>query len=261
MTDLSGMLLSINYTHNNTSVTTKLALLLLSLLPLATLAAQPLIPVDHFTEQYTYSDPVISPDGKHLAVNIRMLRNQRMIPTMNVFTLPELKRVSTIALPVWEIPVGFTWISNTRLAVRKGLEIGLRVAPVPTGEIIAVNLDGTGQQYLFGYKNFKQSTKGTRYGDDEGYGVITHVPHSLDGHLLVGTHEWGSDRTMLYDIDSLSSSRRLLANIPHKRLDFIVQQNGKPRFASGSDEKNDPVLFRFDDASDKWKKVNMSEAA
>ena len=188
-----------------------------------------------------------------------MMRNKRMIPTMNIFTLPDLKQVSTVALPGWEIPVSFTWLSNKRLAVKKGMEVGLRVAPVATGEIVALNLDGTDQQYLFGYKNFKQSSKGERYGDDEGYGVIAHVPKTRDNHLLVGTYEWDGSRSMLYDIDSISSSRRLLADIPHEGLGFHVQHNGKPRFASGSNDNNDPILFRLDDASGKWNKIAMED--
>jgi dipeptidyl aminopeptidase/acylaminoacyl peptidase len=238
-------------------VHTKLSFLLLSLLPIAASAAETLIPVEHFTEQYTYSSPSISPDGKHLAVNIRMMRNKRMIPTMNIFTLPDLKPVSTIALPGWEIPVSFTWISNKRLTVNKGMEVGLRVRPQATGEIVAVNLDGSDQQYLFGYKNYKQSSKGDRYGDDRGSGVITFIPEAKDGHVLVGTYEWDAQRSMLYDIDSLSSSRRLLADIPFEGLGFLVQHNGKPRFASGTNDDNDPILFRRDDASGKWNKVGM----
>jgi dipeptidyl aminopeptidase/acylaminoacyl peptidase len=238
-------------------VRTTLSLLLLSLLPIAASAAQPLIPVEHFTEEHTYSSPRISPDGKHLAVNIRMMRNKRMIPTMNIFTLPDLKRVSTIALPGWEIPVSFLWISNKRLAVYKGKEVGLRVRPVATGEIVAVNLDGTDQQYLFGHDNYKQSSKGDRYGDDHGYGVVAHIPQSKDGHIQVGAYLWDASRSLLYDIDTVSSARRLLDDIPFEGLGFHVQHNGKPRFASGSNDNNDPILFRRDDATGKWNKIPM----
>lgn len=240
---------------------TKLPALLLCLLPLAAGAAGPLIPVESFTEQETYSTPRISPDGKHLAVNIRIARGARKIPTMSIFTLPDLKPVSTIALPGWEIPVDFMWITNRRLVVKKGLEMGLRVAPVATGEVVAVNLDGSDSQYLYGYKNFAQSSKGDRYGDDYGAGVVAHIPAAKDGRILLSTYLWDVKRSMLYDVDSVRSGRRLVADIGHEGLEFHVQHNGKPRFASGVNEQSDPILFRLDDASGKWNKIDMPQGS
>ena len=46
--------------------------------------------------------------------------------------------------------------------------MGLRERPMATGEVVAVNLDGTRPEYLYGYKGFKQSSRGDRYGDDYG---------------------------------------------------------------------------------------------
>ena len=238
----------------------RLVLSLLLLFPLAASAAETaLVPVEHFTEAATYSQPRLSPDGKHVAINVRIERNGRTIPTLTVYSVPELKHVSTIALPAFEIPVNFLWLSNTRLAVKKGLEVGIRVAPIATGEVVAVNLDGTQQQYLFGYKGFKQSSRGDRYGDDHGYAQVEHIPFAHDGHVMLGSHYWDSKRSMLYDIDSFTSARKLLADIPAEDLDFKVQHDGKPRFASGFDDDNKPVLYRLDDASGQWRTVSLEE--
>jgi dienelactone hydrolase len=234
-------------------------LVLLSLSFSAEAAEPALIPVQDFTEEALYSQARLAPNGKHVAINVRMERNGRMIPTMTVFTVPELKHVSTIALPAFEIPVDFLWLSNTRLAVKKGLEVGVRVAPRATGEVVAVNLDGTQQQYLFGYKGFKQSSRGDRYGDDYGYAHVAHVPFQRDGHLILSSHYWDSKHSLLYDIDSYTSARKLLADIPAEALDFHVQHDGKPRFASGSNEQNNPVLYRLDDASGQWRSINFEE--
>jgi dipeptidyl aminopeptidase/acylaminoacyl peptidase len=218
-------------------------------------AAEPRVPIDAFVEQQQFSMPRLSPDGKHLAVNVRIRRGERSVPTMTVYTLPKLEIVSMIALPGFEIPVNFFWISNERLVVKKGLEIGERERPIPTGEIVAVNLDGSKQEYLYGYKGFKQSSRGDRYGDDHGEGIVTHVPRARDGHVLVGSYNWEGDHSLLYDINSANSVRRLIADIPAKHLDFIVQNDGKPRFAYGVDENNNAVLYRLDDATGEWRRV------
>lgn len=214
------------------------------------------IPIEAFVEQETYSQPRLSPDGKHIAINVRIMRNGRKIPTMTIFKLPSLEPVSRIALPAFEIPVSYSWLTERRLIVRKGLEIGAREKPVATGELVALDLDGTGQQYLFGYKARAQSSRGERYGDDDGYGEINHIPRARDGHVQVSAHLWDGKRSMLYDINTVNAIRKLLADIPMKDIGFLSDKNDQPRFAYGLDEQADPVLFRRDDASGKWNKLD-----
>jgi dipeptidyl aminopeptidase/acylaminoacyl peptidase len=233
--------------------------MLLSSLALACLpavAGKQTVPIEAFVEQQQFSMPRLSPDGKHLAVNVRIKRGDRTVPTMTIYSLPQLEIVTTIALPGFEIPVNFFWITNERLAVKKGLEVGLREAPIATGEVLAVNLDGTKQEYLYGYKGFRQSSRGDRYGDDYGSGVVAHVPRAHDGHILVGTYLWEGNHSILYDINSNNAVRKLIADIPAKHLDFVIQNDGKPRFATGVDDGDNNVLYRLDDASGEWRKVD-----
>lgn len=214
-----------------------------------------LVPIDAFVEQQQFSHPQLSPDGKHLAVNVRIQRGDRTVPTMTIYALqPEMKIVSSIVLPGFEVPVDFMWLNNQRLVVKKGLELGLRERPVATGEVVAVDLDGKRPEYLYGYKGFKQSSRGDRYGDDYGYGSVADIPRSRDGRVLLGTYQWDGEHSMLYDINSTNSVRKLLADIPMKNLTFIVQNNGSPRFAYGFDDKYDGVLYRRDDTSGEWKR-------
>lgn len=219
-------------------------------------AADKLVPIDAFVEPQQFSDPRLSPDGKHLAVKVRLKRGERTIPTMTIYSLPDLKVVSTIALPAYEIPINFEWITDRRLVVEKGEEAGFREAPISYGELLAVNFDGSKPEYLYGYKAFEQSSRGDRYDDDYGYGVITHIPRDRNGHLYVGSHLWRVNRTMLYDINTNNSARKLLADIPMKNFGFVVQNDGTPRFSFGQDDNDEPVLFRRDGASDDWKTVD-----
>lgn len=224
---------------------------LAALLPVAHAA----VPIGAFVEQQQFSHPRLSPDGKHLAVNVRIKRGDRTVPTMTIYSLPQLQIVSTIALPGFEIPVDFSWLTNRRLVVSKGLEMGVRQAPADTGEIVAVDIDGTRAEYLYGYQNAGQSSRGSRYGADQGYGRIVGIPVPRDGRVLVGAHEWDGKRSMLYEINSGNAVRKLLASLPEQHLHFVAQYDGKPRFAFGTDDQDNSVLFRLDDASGDWRKV------
>lgn len=235
-----------------------LSLFLLHTLPLPAAAAGPLVPVEAFTEEITYSTPRISPDGSHLAINVRIKRGERLVPTLTIYTLPERKVVSTIALPGYEIPLDFAWISNERLIVRKGLEVGERERPEATGEVVAVNMDGSKQEYLYGSKGFKQSSRGDRYGDDHGWGSLAHLPQARDGHVFLTARLWRASRTMLYDINTNNAARKLVADIPMKNVSFVFQNDAQPRFAHGIDDDNLDVLYRRDDSSGDWQKMDQS---
>lgn len=219
-------------------------------------ASLPLVPVEAFVERETFSQPRLAPDGQHIAVNVRIMRNGRMIPTMTVFKLPSLEPVSRIALQGFEVPVNFVWLTNRRLIVRKGLEIGERERPVATGELVTVDLDGTNQQYLYGYKARAQSSRGERYGNDYGYGNINHIPMARDGHVQVSAHLFDGNHSFLYDINTTNAIRKLLADIPEPDVNFLSDRNDQPRFAFGLDEQSDPMLFRRDVATGKWNKLD-----
>jgi dipeptidyl aminopeptidase/acylaminoacyl peptidase len=147
------------------------------------------------------------------------------------------------------------WVSNERLVVKKGLELGLRERPVATGEVVAVNIDGSKQEYLYGYQGYKASSRGDRHGDDYGSASVVHISDARDGHILVGSHNWEGSHSMLYDINSTNAVRKLIADIPAEGLAFIVQNNARPRFAYGANDKWEAILFRLDDSSGEWRRV------
>lgn len=213
------------------------------------------IPISTFTQEATFSNPKLSPDGKHIAINVRIMRNGRPVPTMTIYSLPELKIVSTIAMNKFEMPLDFVWATNRRLIVTKGIEVGLREAPEETGEVVAVNLDGSEPEYLYGYDNFKQSSKGDRYLDDHGWGRIVGIPRSRDGHVFIGAREWNRDRSILLDINSVKSARKTIADIPVKGLGFALQNNDTPRFAYGANDDNYAIMYRFDENGNKWNQL------
>jgi dipeptidyl aminopeptidase/acylaminoacyl peptidase len=220
----------------------------------SSLLAAPKVPLSAFVQEEEYSKPRLSPDGKHIALTVRVPIGDRFIPVIMTYSLPDMKQVGAIRLPAFGVPANYTWVSNTRLIVTKARELGSREVPKLTGEVVAVNLDGSKQEYLYGYNMYKESSRGDRYGDDYGWGAIADIPEAMNGHFLLGSQLWGSSRSMLYDVDSVNATRKLVADLPEPYLRFVIQQDGKPRFALGTGEDSYLTIYRRNDATGNWEK-------
>jgi dipeptidyl aminopeptidase/acylaminoacyl peptidase len=217
--------------------------------------AQATVPLAAFVHEDEYTNPRLAPDGKHIAITTRVPDGDRFVPVLTMYSLPDMKITGAMRFPKFEVPVAYQWVSPTRLVVAKGRETGSREQPVATGELVATNLDGTKQEYLFGHDMWKSSSRGDRYGDDHAFGYIEDVSQKRDGHLFVTSRSWQGKTTMLYDIDSIRATRKLLANVPEQDLTFVLQRNGVPRFAFGTDQQSHGVEYRFDDASGRWNRI------
>ena len=218
---------------------------LLAVQPIA-LQARP-VPVEAFAEYGAYTSPRLSPDGKHIALNVRIDRDGRSVPTLHIYSLPDMKLVSAMGMKGWEMLLGFSWLNNKRLVARKGIELGLGEAPYSTGELVAFDLDGANFRYLYGYKNYRSSIRGEQYNNDYGYAYVNTIPDAGDGHVIADTALWDSGHSTLYDIDSMSANRKLLAKLNEKYMTFVLQDEKLPRYAYGSDVDNNRILYRLDD--------------
>lgn len=221
----------------------------------STLSAAPRIALSAFIHEDTYSNPRLSPDGKYIAITVRIPDGDRFIPVVTFYSLPDLKMASQVRMPVFQLPLNYNWVSNTRLVIDKGLELGSREKPVATGEVVVTEFDGSKQEYLYGYDMFKFSSRGDRYGDDYGYGSIEDLPHELNGHLFLTSHLWDGKHSMLYDIDARTAIRKLRADVAERNMGFVMQPDGTPRFSYGYSEDRKPLLYRYNDAKTEWEKL------
>ena len=219
---------------------------------MAKAAAPALIPIQAFVEEQQYSNPRISPDGKHLAVTVRVPVGARTVPMLSFYSLPGLQPESTVRMPVFTVPVDYSWSSNTRLVVEQGMEVGSREAPRRTGEIVSMDYDGTHQVYMHGHQMLTLSRQNTRYGNDLAYATVVNLPLERNGHVQIASYPWDHEYSALYDFDSRTAIRKLVAELPTQNADFVMRNSGKPGYAHASDTEGYTQLWRFDDASQKW---------
>jgi dienelactone hydrolase len=241
------------------------ALLLVSLLAgiaLPGVAAPPLVPLDSFVREDEFSTPRLSPDGKYLALTARVARGKRFVPTIMVYGLPGMKLLSASHLPIYEVPLSYTWVSNTRLVIAKGKEQGSLEGPRPTGEVLGMDFDGGKQQYLYGWDMERQSRHGDRFTDNLGAGFVNGAPRTRDGHFFMTTHTFDSQHSMLYKANAATGERKLLAAIDHPYLNYVQQRDGIPRFARGRDKVgNHDILYLREARADKWRVLDDKHPA
>jgi len=223
-------------------------------------AAPPPVPIKAFVLRAQFSNPELSPDGQHLVVTQLVQKDDRDVKVMVVYDLAQMKVVSTVRLPAFNEPADYTWVSNQRLVVSVARETGSLDSPRLTGEVLAMDLDGAHQDYLYGYKNVTRRG-GRVVMPDEGWAWVNSVPNELTGHFFLTETMWGvkDGNTLLYDIDAGTASRRLVTEIGRQDYEFLLQHDGKPRFAYGSDMQYDPVVLEFDDARNEWRDLAGTE--
>ncbi len=227
-------------------------------------AAETTIPITAFVRSSKYSHPRLSPNGKYLAVSVTQEFEGRDQKTLNVYDLDGFKLLSTMRFPVFQIPFGFEWVSNTRLVVPKGQELGTLEEPVYTGEIFATDFDGKNQDYLYGKDKFSFQRRGAiSGGDDEGYGFVHSIPAIPNGRFFLREYKWeggraSSNRSFLYDVDAKTGARKLVADVGARGLEYLLQRDGKPRFAFGRDNELNRIVFSRNDARDEWEPIAAS---
>lgn len=215
-------------------------------------AAPPQVPIRAFVLRPQFSNPSLSPDGAHLVVTRLIQQDGRDVKVMVVYDLAQMKVLSTVRLPVFDEPENYYWVTPQRLTVEIAHETGSLDAPQLTGEILAMDLDGSHQEYLYGYKEVTRRG-GRVMTPDKGWAWVNSI--GSGGHLLLTENLWGvkENNSQLYDVDSSAAHRRLVAEIAMKDFDFLVQCDGKPRFAFGTDKDAEPAVFEYDDDRREWR--------
>ena len=234
-----------------------LAAVLLSV-PFAAEAATPVppqLPVSSFATHSQMSMPRLSPDGKYLALRIDDRSGDQH--ALAVYRVEDMQRpASMLRMPKYELPIQISWVSPTRLVVAKGKQMGSVDKPYATGEIIATDFDGKNQDYLFGFDNVGK--RAATRGRDRAFGSIDGLPDPANGHVYVGSEDWGgNDRSELYDIEAVKNTRRLIGDIGVGGMNFMVGPDGVVRFAYGTNEDFQYVAYHRDGSA--WSKLGADQ--
>lgn len=215
-----------------------------------------LLPVSDFARHALLKDPRLSPDGKHLLVREDDASGKDS--SLVVYRLPDMARVSQLRMPVYQVPIDPQWVSNDWIVLEIGQRFGSLDEPLDTGQVIASDITGKTQRYLFGWDNQGGDIHAHARGSDEGMGFIVGRPDVPNGHVYVRAEPFGrEDLSILYDIDVPHNVRHLLAHMHVHGMDFLVSPDGEAAYAFGNNVDFEYVAYRHQ--GDDWVKLDFAK--
>ena len=216
-------------------------------------------PLRHFAEFSTWSSIKISPDGSHLAgiVDTDSGLGGSKLMVIDTKTMENLHQISIGGSGF----IGsFVWANNERLIAWEAVKSGIQEIPFSTGNIIAVNIDGTKKRWIYGAGK-KQQSHLRRFSSRVSASVAHKLPED-DRHVLMEVYTWGSKDgayTRLVKLNIYNGREISLGSSPIKNASLMVDPGGALRFAYGSDIDDEEAWKVFERQGENWKLLSRTD--
>lgn len=237
---------------------TCLGLLALLLAP-ASVAAEP-APIGHYLKRSAFYSMKISPDGRYLAATVPLsddatglvVIDHESMRTSAAMTLGERHHVDE-----------FFWVSDERLLLTVAKMEGSLDRPIPTGELFAVNADGSGTELLFGYR---ANQPGTRVGRqaERASAYPLHMLPDQDNHVLVMVEPWSGPDGTFREVRRLHTGSGRMARVARSALRrgmFVVDRQGQVRITWGDTVEGRRQVHQRPAGGGEWQLLHDEDSA
>ncbi|SHF81500.1 Dipeptidyl aminopeptidase/acylaminoacyl peptidase [Marisediminitalea aggregata] len=205
------------------------------------------LPLEYFIKHGDYLNLKLSPDGKHIAARVR--HDGRVF--LAILDSDTMEMVGGVKPFNNDIIHHVSWVNNERLVYEYAEKQSYIDSPVPTGELFAVNLDGSKNEMLYGYRASDKSTR-SRISSKENAKASQKVLSLLendDEHILIIEYPWTMRGNVYYDdrvkqpiiskLNIHTGRKRKIDTLPHGSSRALATKNGQVKFMTWTDEKGD----------------------
>ncbi|MGH8211940.1 MAG: alpha/beta fold hydrolase, partial [Rhodanobacteraceae bacterium] len=206
----------------------------------------------------------ISPDGTHLAATSVSKDGQTVLTLID---LANRKPIGNVQPRQGDDVQGFWWVSPTRVLYTEAEHDGGWDAPIATGELYAVNADGSGADMLYGYRKGGMETGShIQHATSENGSAryLSRIAGDAD-HVLVVVTDWEASglvgaSTAVYKMDVRDGRKVKVAAAPMRQADYLADHKGNVRFTWANDlEGNQKLYMRPVDGGD-WELLSEPSA-
>jgi dipeptidyl aminopeptidase/acylaminoacyl peptidase len=214
------------------------AAILLVSIGLSVTAAE--VPLADFARHAQFRDVKLSPNGDYLAASA-IIDGKAILSLIHI---ADMKGVNLRPRENKEL-AEFWWASDNRVLYTIGERYGALEAPMSTGELYAVNADGTGDANIFGFRVGNQGATHIRKGTSRrAYAVLVDTLRDEPRHSLIATYaangaggNWSSTGAFpdIERIDLYTGATTRVTTSPMRNAHFFTDHHGVVRFAYGRD--------------------------
>lgn len=206
-----------------------------------------------FLKKDVYRDIKISPTGEYYAVTLPLA--DRTI--LAVLRRSDMKFTAKVTGPESSDIAAFHWVNDHRVVVSLAQRYSALEKPLPTGELHAINADGTGGRALMTHYEKEFGNSATYKFGDFFAGFLEDDLPADDENVLISVQAITSDPSTRIDRMNVNSGRRTtVATAPVRRARFTTDGKGEVRFARGSGNDNISKLYYRDARGDDWRLIN-----
>jgi dipeptidyl aminopeptidase/acylaminoacyl peptidase len=203
--------------------------------------------VEDFSRHSQYLDVKISPDGKHMAA----LVNSEGLHTLVFFETETSKVTYALNAERNSQPAEYYWVNNERVVMQVEQLRGALEQPLSYGELYAINYDGRKKKMIYGYR----AKSGILLSADAGF-ILDILPEDPK-HILITSQKMSRKADTLPKVVKLNiynGKEKGITKSPIHYGQFLVDNEGSPRFVSGNDENFKQQLFYRKDKNVKWQR-------
>jgi dipeptidyl aminopeptidase/acylaminoacyl peptidase len=233
------------------------ALLMLALASAAS-AAEPL-DLAPFLRQDAFGRIRISPTGTHYAATVPLADRTVLVVIRRADQAITAKVTGGAESDIAD----FWWVNDSRLVVAMAARVGRLEAPVPTGELNAVDADGSRPKRLMaGARKSSDPSAVTFEFRERRFATIVDTLRDDAQKVLVAVEpQTVEPRTYIEKVDVYTGAHGVVARAPVRRAQFAIDAAGVVRFAQGLGSDNASKLYTRDGNDSEWRLLNDETAS
>lgn len=211
--------------------------------------------VEPYVRRDAFRDIWISPTGQFFAATVPREDRTGVI----IMRRADLKVTASFALGKNTHVDRLWWVNSDRLLISMSERFGTLDKPQPTGELYAINADGSDPEILVGQR-VQGAGPGSHIQPKQAERVAAFMVDTMaNDDKFVVVSIWPLNDSLYTQADRMdvySGRRTTLARAPVQNANFSTDHEGMVRFAYGSGGDNDNKLFYRDGKNTEWRLVN-----